>query len=161
MRPAMIAPIPWIAAICLLAVSPVRAGSIGPEPEPSPPSAVLYSTEANLLFLVPSDFELEHLEEEFLILGFRLVDLDDLTHGSADAFATITQICVGDPVCNGKILGSGPGGRLPLADALLSAFGSSDFQGRDSRVVVPEPNTATLLGLALVALAAARRTRVR
>ena len=76
-----------------------------------------------MLFLVPSDFDLDHFDEELLPFDFRLVPLDDLTHGSADAFA-ITQICLTDPLCNSKILGSGPGGRLPLADALVVAFES-------------------------------------
>jgi PEP-CTERM motif len=162
LRLTLLAPVLLIAALCLMMPGPVRAGSIGPEPEPPPfdttPAAVLYSVDAGIIVLVTSEFDLSDLEGLPLPPDLTLVDLDDLTHGSRDAFA-ITGICVSDPLCNSKILGSGPGGRQTLVDALVSTYETIPFPLEPPEQPVPEPGTAALVGLGLCALAFAGRSR--
>ena len=147
-----------IAGLLVVTADPVRAGTIGPEPEPEfTPGAVLYSVDTGLILLLPSGISLEDLGKLPLPPDVALVDLDDLTHGSSDAFA-LTGICASDPACNAKILGSGPSGRQSLVDALLSTYSFDGFVEPPSQPV-PEPGTAALFALGLGALAFAGRSR--
>ena len=162
MRPTLVAPV--VLASLLLAASPIQSGSIKEPPEPPPlpvepvPSAVLYSLETGLVLLVTSDFELGDFPGDPIPSDLSLVDLDDLTHGTADAYA-LTQICVSDPLCRDKILGSGRSGRQTLADALVNVYPTIDLSPPNG-LPVPEPGTAALMGLGLGALAVAGR-RIR
>ena len=118
---------------------------------------MIYSVEAGLILLVPSGFDLSDFRGDPVPSDLSIVDLDDLTHGTSDAFA-ITQICVADPACRDSILGSGPGGRQSLVDALLDVYGSFPTEPTFD-VPVPEPATASLLALGLGTLAVAGRRR--
>ena len=164
MRPTLVAPV--ILASLLLAASPVQSGSIKEPPEPPPlptepvvPTAVLYSLETGLVLLVSSDFELGDFPGDPFPSDLSLVDLDDLTHGTPDAYA-LTQLCVSDPLCRDKILGSGRSGRQTLAEALVNVYPTIDLGPPKNGLPVPEPGTAALMGLGLGALAiAGRRAR--
>lgn len=165
MRPSAAAPLALLAGILLLAASPARAGGIKCEDSVRAPclppigspegSAFLYSLEEGLVLLVHEDFELDDVPG-FFPPDAGLVDFEDLTHGSSDAYA-LTQICVSNPLCGELILGAGPSGRQDLRDALFDVYGF-ETNGGPPDLPVPEPGTAALLGLGLGALVLARRS---
>lgn len=163
MRPSHAASLALLAGILLLAAGPARAGGIicdGPPWNPSCESspeelAFLYSLEEGLVLLVLEEIELEDLPD-FLPRDVGLVDFDDLTHGTSDAYA-LTQICVNNPLCRELILGAG---RQTLRDALFEVYGGFQGDNGGPELPVPEPRTAALLGLGLGVLALARRARI-
>jgi hypothetical protein len=142
-----------------LAADPIRGGIIPPEPEPELASAVLYSLQARLLYLVSSDFELDDFAESPVPTDLQLVDLDELTQITSDSIL-IARLCASDPVCNGSLLSAGPGWPQELDDVLLDAYGSSPTYGSPpENQPIPEPGTALLLALGLGSLTIASRNR--